>query len=173
MKDKIIEHAKTNYSSSPHEFTDEEIETIIKVDCKCESCDKSIFELHDFPKVINGEVLCEDCYEDEYIDRCLLCEESYERLDDEDSDFPKSPFYLSIPSAEEQDMKPGIYVAISYPVFRSDMFSTTIYKENIKLICEADDFLEKYPEYKEVFEEEGGNFICLECLIKAKKCGTN
>mgnify|MGYP000605216070 CR=1 FL=1 len=51
LKDKIVNHAKTEYSSSPYEFGDEHIQLIIDHDCECDHCGKSIFELDDFPYV--------------------------------------------------------------------------------------------------------------------------
>lgn len=41
MKAKIIQHAKENYSSSPHEFTDKELKIIIDSNCECYSCEES------------------------------------------------------------------------------------------------------------------------------------
>lgn len=48
LKDKIVNHAKTEYNSSPYEFDDEQIQLIIEHDCECDHCGKSIFELDDF-----------------------------------------------------------------------------------------------------------------------------
>ncbi len=49
LKDKIVNHAKTEYNSSPHRFDDAQIQLIIEHDCECDHCGKSIFELDDFP----------------------------------------------------------------------------------------------------------------------------
>lgn len=80
LKDKIVNHAKTEYSSSPYEFDDEQIQLIIEHDCECDHCGKSIFELDDFPcvSIERKEVLCEDCYDEEYRTTCPICEESWE-----------------------------------------------------------------------------------------------
>ena len=51
LKDKIVNHAKTEYNSSPHRFDDAQIQLIIEHDCECDHCGKSIFELDDFPDV--------------------------------------------------------------------------------------------------------------------------
>ena len=80
LKDKIVNHAKTEYNSSPHRFDDAQIQLIIEHDCECDHCGKSIFELDDFPDVSveRKEVLCEECYDEEYRTTCPICEESWE-----------------------------------------------------------------------------------------------
>ena len=56
IRQKIIDHARTKYASSPHEFTEEEIGTIIDSECKCDRCGKSVFKLYDFPEIRDNEV---------------------------------------------------------------------------------------------------------------------
>lgn len=75
LKDKIVNHAKTEYNSSPHRFDDAQIQLIIEHDCECDHCGKSIFELDDFPDVSveRKEVLCEECYDEEYRTTCPIC----------------------------------------------------------------------------------------------------
>jgi len=103
MRNKIKEHYKTGFSSSPIEVTNSEIDFIVKNECKCYSCDKSIFEMYDFPELMikEGELRCEECYDEDYRPICLICEESYdiykgeseyEVVTEEDSnDYQKEP----------------------------------------------------------------------------------
>ena len=80
---KIKEHYKTGFCSSPIEVDDKEVKFIIDNDCKCYSCDKSIFEMNDFPELLieDEEILCEDCYDYEYRKTCPICENSYDIKD--------------------------------------------------------------------------------------------
>lgn len=140
MKDKILEHFKTGYGSSPHEISEEEVQLLIKHDCECDDCNKSIFDLDDFPDmdVDKDEVLCEDCYKEEYRDYCPICEEDYwkNELPDE---FPKEPFFYIGTRARS-----GIYHAKEFPVFRGaigGLGPTHIYWENVELVCTMEDFL--------------------------------
>jgi hypothetical protein len=82
---KIQQHYKTEFSSSPIEVDDKEVEFIIDNDCKCYSCDKSIFEMNDFPELLieDEEILCEDCYDEQHRKICPICENSYDVKDGE------------------------------------------------------------------------------------------
>lgn len=51
MRTKIIEKA----NEWEYEFNDLEIDIIIQNNCKCCNCSKSIFELSDFPEVLEEE----------------------------------------------------------------------------------------------------------------------
>lgn len=80
MRNKIKEHYKSAFSSSPIELEDKEIDFIIKNECKCYMCDKSIFDMDDFPELLkeDNEVRCEECYGDDYRTICPICEDSYD-----------------------------------------------------------------------------------------------
>jgi len=75
---RIKAHAASSYSSSPITYTDEEIEVIIENECKCNQCGESIFSLHDFPNIIDGNVYCEYCQEEMEKERCVLCKKYFE-----------------------------------------------------------------------------------------------
>ena len=116
LKDKIVNHAKTEYSSSPYEFDDEQIQLIIEHDCECDHCGKSIFELDDFPcvSIERKEVLCEDCYDEEYRTTCPICEESWEI--DEMTDY----FFISKSNSKEVGKPSGIYKILKRPFYYGD-----------------------------------------------------
>lgn len=75
MRTKIINHAKKNYQSSPYEYSDEQINIIIESNCMCDYCGTSIFELQDFPEVLENEriVACEECYNEHHREWCSIC----------------------------------------------------------------------------------------------------
>ena len=106
MKAKIKEHYKTEYSSSESmlEITDEEIDFIIKHDCKCDYCSNSIFEMDDFPELIeqDDDLMCEDCYDEEYRMICPICESSYDIYDGE------SEYEVAV-EGDDDYKYPGIY----------------------------------------------------------------
>jgi hypothetical protein len=62
-----------------------QIYQIIKADFKCQICEKSIFDLPDFPETGLDEYrlpwwqscVCDDCYDSEYVRFCHKCEECY------------------------------------------------------------------------------------------------
>lgn len=161
MKDKIIEHGKNRYSSSPHDFSDIQIDIIIKNNCQCGYCGKSIFEMQDFPEVLEDEkeVLCEECYDEHYRDTCPICEDYYEikEVKGENTPFPKSPFYWFNSLTKEEWNKyrqsdgeyipSGIYHAIKYPVFIAaygGLGDTWIQWENIEFVCSIEDFVKEH-----------------------------
>lgn len=116
LKDKIVNHAKAEYNSSPYEFDDAQIQLIIEHDCECDHCGKSIFELDDFPDVSveRKEVLCEDCYDEEYRTTCPICEESWEI--DEMTDY----FFISKANSKEVGKPSGIYKILERPFYYGD-----------------------------------------------------
>lgn len=188
MRDSIIKHAATKYNSSPHEFKDEEIEIIIAEYCKCSNCGLSIFEMEDFPEVLEDEkvMLCEECYDEYYLDICPLCEDYYEIKDVKCDNFPKSPFFYYNPCdndgnkseySENYQHQSGVYEAIDYPVFiaacGSGIGDTYINWDHVRLICTADNFLKVNSEnwYKEFFSGDDlkAEFVCDSCWLKAEK----
>lgn len=116
LKDKIVNHAKAAYNSSPYEFDDKQLQFIIKHECECDYCGKSIFELDDYPNVSveRNEVLCEDCYNEEYRTTCPICEESWEI--DEMTDY----FFISKANSKEVGKQSGIYKILEHPFFYGD-----------------------------------------------------
>lgn len=89
-----------------------------------------------------------ECCRDGY-SACPLCDEHFKR-----SDTPENTvFVLSTDDAEDQKMKPGLYKAVRFPVYTSDMFSEWISKDAVTLIKECKEY-----------DETG--FICQECFEK-------
>lgn len=108
MRQKIKDHYKTGYSSSEAGLTisDDEIDFIIKHDCKCSTCGESIFEMWDFPELIvnDDELRCEGCYNEEYRRTCPICEDSYDIYDGE------SEHEVIVEGDEDYNFEyPGIY----------------------------------------------------------------
>ncbi len=116
MKERIIEHSKNAYSSSPHEFSYNQIKLMIKHDCSCDNCGESIFEMWDFPVVDTDkdELLCEECYNEEYLTVCPVCEESCEKED-------MTEYFFITKDTSKTVRKPvGLYKILRYPFYYGD-----------------------------------------------------
>ena len=78
---------KITYQSwqNGNEWTDDEIEFIIKKDCTCDECGESVEEFNDFPELLiqEDELLCDECYGQKYRVICPICEDSYDIKDGE------------------------------------------------------------------------------------------
>ena len=73
---------KIEYQSwhNGNQWSDSELNFIIKNNCCCDMCDKSVCKMEDFPNlsIKDNELLCEDCYNEQYRLTCPICEESYD-----------------------------------------------------------------------------------------------
>ena len=73
---------KINYQSwqNGNEWTDVELDFIIKKECTCDDCGESVDEFNDFPELLidEDELLCEECYGQKYRVICPNCEDSYD-----------------------------------------------------------------------------------------------
>ena len=99
---------KINYQSwqNGNEWTDEELEFIIKKDCTCDNCGKGVEELNDFPDLLieDDELLCEDCYTEQYRKTCPICEDYYD-IKEGESDYSVKNEY----DAKDENETAGIY----------------------------------------------------------------
>ncbi len=112
-REKLKLHARTKYMSSPVEFTDAELDAIEKNGYECCMCRKSVFQMDDYPAVRDGSVYCEDCYCEEVLDTCPLCEEHYDPADLGDGEY----FFIT-PSFAKTVHKPvGMYRVLEHPFF--------------------------------------------------------
>ena len=112
----------------------------------------------------DNEVMCDDCYEDEYMSVCPICEDSFEK-----SRKLEDGYYFAITKEAVEDsgvmyngenMKPGIYKALEYPMYRADIvFGFNYFYDNtIELVVEND-----FPDGGSYCEE-----ICGGCVEKYK-----
>lgn len=148
----------------------------------CDYCGNRIDKHCEYPEHHPSQphtLLCEDCYGNEYRDTCELCEESYEKEDCKDGEFPKSPSAVYNPGYETDFngnvIQSGIYEAIDYPVFTSDYFMCSTRWENLRLVCSMEDWLKIRPHDIDFFsgDELNAQFICDSCWEKAKEIRDN
>ena len=163
MKTKIIEHIKTEFSSSPMLYNNDELEFIIKHDCECDSCGKSFFEMYDFPELLIEEdsLLCEECYDEEYRQTCVVCEESYEIKDRSDY------FFITQKNTRDAGIPVGMYKALKYPIFYGDCVSgfDAFFNDNIEQVSKMD--INKLLEIELGRNEEiSADLICPDCAEK-------
>ncbi|MDR1938261.1 MAG: hypothetical protein LBQ73_07170 [Tannerellaceae bacterium] len=116
MKQKIIDHFKTKYQSSPVEIGEEGIKRLIEHECECDYCGQSIFEIDDYPVISVGrdEVICEDCYDEHHRTVCPLCEEHI------DNDDMSEYFFISKEISREVHKEMGMYKILRYPFYYGD-----------------------------------------------------
>ena len=164
LRQKIIDHARTKYASSPHEFTEEEISTIIDADCKCDCCGKSVFKLYDFPEIRDNEVFCEDCYKERFMSICPVCEEHFE-LDEKDGEY----FFITKHTTEDTRLPIGMYRVLKHPFFYGDCVTgfDGIFEDAIEQVNDLDIEELKNMRLGYVCEEEvETDMICPECAKK-------
>jgi len=168
MKDKIKEHYKSEYNSSPYPIDDNEIDFIIKHKCECDSCGESIFEMDDFPELTieDGELLCESCYDNEYYDVCPICEESYDT-----KGYEADHFVLNETAADELEMEPGIYKALEFPFYRACIISgfKNFFDNKIKLVVPIRINEHKKAKFGENCQEVESDMICSNCVEEYTK----
>jgi hypothetical protein len=108
----------------------------------CEYCED---EYNDYigPSSIehDGMLICYDCYEHEYCDRCIICEEYFH-----ETKCPEDT-YLLVPASksDDLDLEPGFY---------------QINKNNVKLVKKFD--IEKHEKWDDI----AGSYICKDCFYK-------
>lgn len=157
LREKIISHARTEYNSSPYEFDEEQIQLIIEHDCECDHCGKSIFELDDFPEVSveRKEVLCEECYDEEYRTVCPLCEDSYEN--DEMTNY----FFITKATSKEVGKPIGMYEILKYPFYYGDCLTgfDAFFDDAIRKVSDMD-----IDEAYSILHPRSNKDILLDCI---------
>lgn len=149
-------------------FTSQECKIIRKCDYKCCYCGTNIFELDDFPEFEDGDVVCENCFTQNFEKICVFCEESYRKDENKEMEFPKSAFYYDI---NDDEHKKGIYESLAYPVFSAavgGVGTTLIDWDNVRLVVSKKEYLKDNPAMKGKFDG-GAEFICKGCYQQAKE----
>jgi len=100
----------------------------------------------------DGDIICDNCYDEHYRYACPLCSEFVEKEGNQEH------IALTNALAEDQEMEPGIYKVLQFPWFSSDCFSMHIYELNVKKVKDLP---------KELQEETEGNYICEDCVKSA------
>lgn len=135
MKQKIIDHAENNFSSSPLDYSDKDIDVIISQDCECYECGVSFFKAWDGPNVRDGIMRCEDCHLEEYYEYCPTCEERYEKQADS-TDY----FFISKEMAKTVHQEYGLYKILKRPFYYGDCVAgfDAFFADSIELVRKID-----------------------------------
>ncbi|MDX8563475.1 hypothetical protein OZ664_05635 [Elizabethkingia sp. HX WHF] len=150
-----------------NEWTDEQIDFIIKHNCKCDLCDSSVSEMTDFPELHldKDELLCEYCNTDKYYTTCPLCEDYYAT-----PETPEDGIYIVVSKelAKEQGIKMGIYKIIKFPWYRASIVTgfESLFKDCIKLLKSMDVIKLYNKSHPQNEKELEGDYICPECVKK-------
>jgi len=157
---------------SDHDISEKDIDIIIEHECKCDDCNKSIFDLDDFPE-IGIEIdylLCEDCYNYRYQEYCPICCE-YHYSNEINEDELSSIYYIGI------ENKSGVYKAIDYPIYSAatgGLGTTHIFWDNLEFVCDIETFIEannseevmeQWKEFQEDNSLEFAEMLCPYCKI--------
>lgn len=158
MNNKIKKHYKEIYSSAPISISEKDIDFIIKHECKCCYCGESVFNLDDYPIIVKeeDELLCEDCYYEEYSSVCNLCENYYITRD-----FEANYFVLNKEFEDYHGIKRGIYKVLKRPFYFGSILSgfAALFSDSIEFT-------------KDCENTDNNGFICDECenrVLKFKK----
>lgn len=98
----------------------------------CEYCSVDLTDAEDTYKSEESDCLCEDCYVENNMTECGMCEEHVTN-----NDVCAEFILLNKEDAEELDMEPGFYKTEGI-FFLSDGFSTTLCKDNLIYVKELD-----------------------------------
>jgi hypothetical protein len=101
--------------------------------CGCEE-DKSDYEFDREDEY--GDLICDDCFEEEYMNYCQICEELFEK-----PTTAKDTFFIVTKEQESiAGITAGVYQALEYPFFYGNILSgfDAFFKDSIKLIRECD-----------------------------------
>ena len=112
----------------------------------------------------DNDPICDQCYEDNYQQYCLLCEEYYDNPTKPEETF----FLVAKEVSDECDVEPGFYKVLEWPYWlRATGFGfETLFKRAIQLVKKADinSMLKKL--HGRYTQEFGANEICEDCFNK-------
>lgn len=167
MRNKLIEHYKHNYASSPFELTDSELDYIIENDCECSSCGNDIFEEYDAPNIIDNKLLCESCYHEQYYDTCPICKDYFWKPQTPQEDI----LIISEHVVKEYGLRlaPGFYQVLEYPYYYGNILTgfDDLFYHAIKLLrrCNINAIMfALYPVHGN--EQVGAGSCCDSCYNK-------
>lgn len=134
---------------------------MIKQEFKCDCCGESFKENINLDCIIVNDrrdnniesVICYDCYEDDYLMHCPICEEYKEKTNEPEKTF----FYLH---EKHYSLNTGFYKVHKFPVFRSNMFDCDILEENVELVSRNVYYKDSSKNPKADFTD----FICEDCF---------
>ena len=147
-----------------------DLEFILKHDAECTSCGNSLikrfsdnyFEIDEHKDTL----LCDDCHTEQNYWYCSCCENS---VPNEYGATPNVDYYLHIGTdlAEEEGIKPGIYLVTEFPYFWSNYFDASLIPNTTKLIKHTN--LNKV--LAKIHGKHSGNVgqgdhICPDCALK-------
>lgn len=110
------------------------------------------------------DIMCDQCYEDNYQNYCSLCEETYDKPTKPEETF----FVVAKEVSEECEVEPGFYKVLDWPYWlgATGFGFEMLFKNSIELVKAADinSMLKKF--YGKYAEEFGADEICPECFKK-------
>lgn len=128
------------------------------MDCTCCGDALDSEELENPREDKQGDILCDDCFENKYTHRCPVCE----GLFNEDFSVKITPKNLLISESvgEQLHLDTGVYEIVEYPFYRDGITEFSLITSSIKKITDLpSDFTDE--------ELNTLHYICDECMKKA------
>jgi len=117
---------------------------------KCTCCQETLDseEIENPGKDEDGDIICDNCYNEKYCTTCVVCEE-YFPLDD------WNHFVIIDPENSENEIKTGLYKILEWPFYSSNTIGGDyIFENKVKRLCD----------HTQDIEESGE--VCPECVKK-------
>jgi len=121
----------------------------------------------------SGDIMCDNCYYDNYEEICPICENSYIKQNTPEETY----FIVSKDTEKDAGIKAGVYQVLKYPVFcaaTGGLGTTYMYPENYKLLreCDIDSMLNKLYGKGNYGHSINTNFCCPNCAERFSKTST-
>ena len=123
------------------DLSDEVKELLEKQDFECDCCGNDSKETFDDYQVVDDRreekedvLLCWNCYQDDYLTTCSICEDSFEN--------PETPqetvLYVNECASKEIGRNIGFYQVLKFPYYLSDGFSMSVFDDTLKQFSSID-----------------------------------
>lgn len=166
LKEKIRNHFEKEFSSSPVDIDETEVDIVIASECQCDSCGQSVFEMDDFPVFRDGEFLCEHCEIEKYYSTCPICQDHFEHATCA-ADFK---LLISKEAIEEfrMEIAAGFYLTKEWPFYYGNCVTgfDGVFENSLELVreCDIESMLTKL-DHRSAGENLNGE-VCPECFDK-------
>jgi len=152
------------------EFSESDKELMVKKEFECFTCGHNFKEDYEDYNVVNDKfadsdeesIICSNCYSDDYLTYCSICENSFEN--------PETPeetvLYVNKYASKEVGLSIGFYQVLKFPYYLSDGFSMSLFDDVVKKISNLDMRKLGYDD-----SEMSSSKVCYECqqLYKGEK----
>ncbi len=101
---------------------------------ECTYCGEELdeYELEEPYKDPDGDIMCDNCYTQDYLQECNICEEYYDKPEN-----AEETFFVMNESSKVQGMEPGVYKVLKWPYYSGSIIgSLYITKYNVERVAD-------------------------------------